>query len=97
MNTIHDLGGMDGLTIPERDQGRILKEDWERQIWGLALAVWSKPIPGYAEADCIPISVDDVRASVKWRERASVAELRGRPVKLRFVLRNARLYSYMTA
>jgi nitrile hydratase len=47
MNTIHDLGGMDGLTIPERDQGRILKEEWERQIWGLALAVWSKPIPGY--------------------------------------------------
>ncbi len=47
MNTIHDLGGMDGLTIPERDQGRILKEEWERQIWGLALAVWSKPIPGH--------------------------------------------------
>ena len=48
MNTIHDLGGMDGLTIPERDQGRILKEDWERQIWGLVLAVWPKPILGYA-------------------------------------------------
>ena len=47
MNTIHDLGGMDGLTIPERDQGRILKEDWERQIWGLALAVWAKPLHGY--------------------------------------------------
>lgn len=38
MNTIHDLGGMDGLTIPERDQGRILKEDWERQIWGAGLS-----------------------------------------------------------
>ena len=49
MNTIHDLGGMDGFTLPERDQGRILKEDWERQVWGLALAVWSKPILGYYE------------------------------------------------
>lgn len=47
MNTIHDLGGMDGFTIPERDQGRVLKEEWERQIWGLALSVWAKPILGY--------------------------------------------------
>ena len=47
MNTIHDLGGLDGLTIPERDQGRILKEEWERQIWGIALAVWAKPIGGF--------------------------------------------------
>lgn len=44
MNTIHDLGGMDGFTIPERDQGPVLKEEWERQIWGL---VWSLRIPGY--------------------------------------------------
>ena len=48
MNTIHDLGGMDGFTIPERVQGRILKEEWERQIWGLALSVWAKPILGYS-------------------------------------------------
>ena len=47
MNTIHDLGGLDGLTLPERDQGRVLKEDWERQIWGVAIAVWAKPMPGY--------------------------------------------------
>lgn len=47
MNTIHDLGGMDGLTLPERDQGRILKEEWERQVWGLAVTLWAKRIPGY--------------------------------------------------
>ena len=44
MNTIHDLGGVDGFTIPERDQGRILKEEWERQLWGL---VFSITAPGY--------------------------------------------------
>lgn len=48
MNTIHDIGGLDGLTLPERDQGRILKEEWERQVWGLALSTWARPIPGYA-------------------------------------------------
>lgn len=47
MNTIHDIGGMDGLTLPERDQGRILKEQWERQVWGLAIASWAKPFPNY--------------------------------------------------
>lgn len=47
MNTIHDLGGLDGLTIPERDQGRVLKEEWERQVWGMTITSWSKPIPGY--------------------------------------------------
>ena len=45
MNTIHDLGGMDGFTIPERDQGRILKEEWERQMWGLVFAL---RVPGYS-------------------------------------------------
>lgn len=47
MNSIHDIGGMDGLTLPERDQGRILKSEWERQVWGLAIAGWAKPPPGY--------------------------------------------------
>jgi nitrile hydratase len=49
MNTIHDLGGMDGFTLKERDQGFPLKEDWERQVWGFALALWAKAIPGYTD------------------------------------------------
>ena len=47
MNTIHDIGGLDGLTLPERDQGRILNEEWERQVVGVALTGWSTLIPGY--------------------------------------------------
>ncbi len=45
MNGIHDLGGMDGFTLTERDQGRVLKEEWERQVWGLAFAM---TVPGVA-------------------------------------------------
>lgn len=45
MNTIHDLGGMDGFTLPERDQGPVLKEEWERQLWGM---IYSQMIPGYS-------------------------------------------------
>jgi nitrile hydratase beta subunit len=47
MNTIHDLGGLDGLTLPERDQGRILNQEWERQLWGVALTAWAKPMLNY--------------------------------------------------
>lgn len=43
MNTIHDCGGMDGFTLPERDQGRILKNEWERQLWGARFAVRGAP------------------------------------------------------
>jgi len=54
----------------------------------------SAPIPGYAREDCTPIMTDSVDAVVSWKERHSLAELRGRPVKLKFYLANARLYSY---
>lgn len=47
MNSIHDLGGMDGFTLLERDQGFALHEEWERQIWGL---VWARRIPGFVSS-----------------------------------------------
>jgi hypothetical protein len=43
MQGIHDLGGMDGFTLSGRDQGRILAEEWERQVWGLLFAL-SNPV-----------------------------------------------------
>jgi nitrile hydratase len=43
VNGIYDLGGMDGFKLPQRDQGRVLKEEWERQVWGLLLG---SNIPG---------------------------------------------------
>ena len=46
MNGMHDVGGMDGFALPERDQGRVLKEEWERLVWGTLLASFG--IPGVA-------------------------------------------------
>lgn len=53
-----------------------------------------RPLPGFGEEDCLPLQVDAVAAPVRWRERAGLAELRNRPIRLAFSLRNARLYSY---
>jgi len=50
-------------------------------------------IPGFTEENCLPFGGDQLAAPVRWRERA-LRELIGTPVRLRFKLRNARLYSY---
>ena len=82
MNTIHDLGGMDGFTLPERDQDFPLREEWERQIWGIALAMWSKPVPGYppmtrADIERIPPEIYiDMSYFQKWVWAQEVAMIR---------------------
>jgi nitrile hydratase beta subunit len=46
MNGVHDLGGMDGFTLLERDQGFPLHEAWERQLWGAVFALSGTPGTG---------------------------------------------------
>lgn len=51
-------------------------------------------ISGYALNDCPPIACDSTRHVVRWDRRdADLSSLQGRPVRLRFVLRDADLYS----
>lgn len=53
------------------------------------------PIEGYTLQDCPEIYGDDLRFVVRWLKKGGdVRELAGRPVRLRFVLRDADLYSY---
>jgi nitrile hydratase subunit beta len=47
MNGVHDLGGMDGFTLPERDQGFALHEEWERELWGVVFALRVRGVPGF--------------------------------------------------
>lgn len=53
-----------------------------------------QPVENYTAKDCIPMSLDSVSGAIAWKERSNLAELAGRPVKLRFQLKNARLYAY---
>jgi hypothetical protein len=52
-----------------------------------------KVIPGYEKANCEPVRVNSVQAEVKWKGQARLPQ--GRPVKLRFWLENASLYSFL--
>jgi hypothetical protein len=52
-----------------------------------------KPVPGFALADAPEIYGDDVGFAVPWKAGASLEGLAGQPVRLRFVMKDADLYS----
>lgn len=52
------------------------------------------PIAGYGKSDCRPVESDGVHQPVGWKDRDDLAALKGRGIRLRFHLENARLYSY---
>jgi hypothetical protein len=52
-----------------------------------------KPMPGFALADCPEIIGDRLDHSVTWKSGADLSALAGQPVRLRFELRDAELYS----
>ena len=54
-----------------------------------------RPLPGYAAADCVPSSRDAVRQKIRFRDRNRLPPP-GAPVRLRFHLRDVRLYSFWT-
>ena len=53
-----------------------------------------QPLKGFAGKDCIPVLGDSVRHEVNWDSNAKLATHAGTPVRLRLVMRNARLYSF---
>lgn len=53
-----------------------------------------RPLPGFTLADCPEIYGDDLDRVVVWAAGRDVSGHAGKPVRLRFVLRDADLYSY---
>jgi hypothetical protein len=53
-----------------------------------------RAIPGFRESDCDELFGDTVDRPVSWNGSTDVSKLAGTPVKLRFVLKDADLYSF---
>ena len=53
-----------------------------------------KPIEPFTLANCIPAMGDGTLLGVKWRGASDLGILAGRPVRLRFNVRKAQLYSF---
>jgi len=50
--------------------------------------------PGYAAADCLTETEGTDALRISWKSGKDLTALRGRLVRFRFVLSNARLYSF---
>ena len=53
----------------------------------------STPIPGFTAADCVPIYGDEIDRTVRWQDKADLSSIAGKPVRLRFVMKECDLYS----
>ena len=53
-----------------------------------------KPVPGFSLKESLVIYGDSLETAVRWKKGASPASLAGKPVRLRFVLRDADIYSF---
>lgn len=51
-------------------------------------------IDGFSAADCNPITTDNVRHVITWKGESDCHLLQGRPIRLRFTMKQARLYSF---
>jgi hypothetical protein len=52
-----------------------------------------RPLPGYDAGACPEIYGDEIERVVAWKGGSDVSEFAGRPVRLRFVMKDADLYS----
>ncbi|MBP1990115.1 hypothetical protein [Paenibacillus eucommiae] len=57
---------------------------------------WGSPLPGYTLADMVILYGDELDGVVQWKDGNDISTLQGKPVKMRFVLRDANLYALRT-
>lgn len=57
-------------------------------------AATGRPIPGYSLDDCDVIYDDAIERIVSWHGRAELSKLAGRPIRIRYELKDADLYAY---
>lgn len=53
-----------------------------------------KPIPGFSLADCPEIFGDELDRPVAWKGEGNLGDLAGQPVRIRFAMRDADLFSF---
>ena len=91
------LSGGGFLTKPIVFQGSKLVMNYSTSAAGSVrveiLAADGKPARGFALADCPEIYGDRIEQVVTWKAGSDVGQLAGQPIRLRFVLKDADLFS----
>jgi hypothetical protein len=92
----HDEGEF--ITKPLVFQGRRLYLNYSTSAAGSIRvelqAPDGSPVHGFTLDDCPEIYGDRIDGAVKWGRGTDVSELAGKPVRIRFVLRDADLYAF---
>jgi hypothetical protein len=95
LNASYDGGRV--TTKPFRTHGRQLRVNAKADCGRLRVEVLDgggQPILGFRKETCQVMQADSVDAPILWRVPTSLADLKDRPLRLRFWLENVRLYAY---
>lgn len=92
--------GGEVTTRPLQFTGRVLFVNVsaaEGELRAEVLDLDRKPLAPYSREKAIPIRIDSTRQQVRWQGSDDLARLDGKPVRFRFHLTNARLFSFWVA
>ena len=95
LNAPYDGGEM--TTRPFTFSGRQLEINYSTSAAGSIRVelqdAEGRPVPGHGLNECRELIGDEIARSVAWERGCSVSDLAGKPVRLRFVMKDADLYS----
>ena len=95
------ISGGELVTRPIVFDGEALRINFETSAAGSVQIeiqdAQGKPVKGFALADCPVLFGNSTDHAVEWKGEAKLADLAGRPVRLRFVLNDADLYAFRFA
>jgi len=79
-------------------KGKILKANYSTSTKGYVKVVLldekGKEIPGFTEADAIPAIGDKIDGKISWKGDKSLQALSGKTIRLKFIVKDADLYSF---
>jgi len=92
------LSGGELITKPLVFEGDKLEINYSTSaaggIWVELQDLDGRPIAGYRESDCHEVFGDQIKRIVSWKDGDRVSDWAGKPVRLRFVLKDADLFSF---
>jgi len=92
-----DSQGGEMVTKPIVFSGKCLEMNFSTSAAGLIQVeiqdASGTPIPGFALEDCPEIFGDRINQLVAWKQGSDVSTFAGKPIRLRFVLKDADLYA----
>ena len=90
--------GGEMLTRPFRFQGKALEINFSTSAAGSVRVelqdAQGAALPGFALVDSREIVGDEIERVVSWKRGADVSRLTGQPIRIRFVLKDADVFSF---